>query len=106
MQAYAVDKPAHHFLITATIMPEIYLTTLKYILSLSPAMLDYDQKDGFKLLSEWIDSDFQEVMKDLFEDPDGEYFVTDNQYADIALYLMHYMTEGPGFVTLNLTSEK
>jgi len=55
-------------------------------------MVDDDRNSGFKLLSEYLDSYWCPAMNDLLEDPQGEFFIDDNQYADIALYMVKYMS--------------
>lgn len=71
-----------------------YSTTLSCIFPISRKLRRCDQRQGFKLVDSEISSDFKQIMKDLFNDPRGEYFVNGSEYADISLYLLNSMTEG------------
>jgi hypothetical protein len=74
------------------------LGTLRDIFGLSPEMVDNDRNSGFKFLFGSLDPYWRPAMNDLFEDPQGEYFIDDNQYADIALYMVKYMSAHPEYV--------
>jgi hypothetical protein len=65
---------------------------LKHIFCLSRAMVENDENRGFKLFSEFLDVYLGQALKDLLDDPQGEYFIDDNQYADIALIMVNYIS--------------
>jgi hypothetical protein len=66
--------------------------TLRDIFDLSLEMVDDDRNSGFHLLSQPLDPYWCPAMNDLLEDPQGEFFIDDNQYADIALHMVKYMS--------------
>ena len=69
------------------------INTLGDIFDLSPEMVDHARNSGFELLSKFLDPYWwSPVMNDLLEDPQGEFFIDDNQYADIALHMVKYMS--------------
>jgi hypothetical protein len=68
------------------------LRPLRDIFDLSLEMVDDDRNSGFKLLSKPLDLYRCPAMKDLLEDLQGEFFIDDNQYADIALHMVKYMS--------------
>ena len=55
-------------------------------------MVENDKKHGFDLFSFDIDMYLREALKTLLDDPQGEYFIDDNQYTDIALNLIDYLS--------------
>jgi hypothetical protein len=74
------------------------LGPLRDIFGLSLEMIDYDRNSGFGLLFKRLDSYWCWAMTDLIEDPQGEFFIDDNQYADIALHMVKYMSAGMEYV--------
>ena len=65
---------------------------LKHVFCLSRVMLENDQNHRFKLFSEFLDVYLGQALENLLDDPQGEYFIDDNQYADIALNMINYIS--------------
>jgi hypothetical protein len=68
------------------------LDALRDMLDPSLEMVDHVTNSGFELLSKFSHPYWRTVMNDLLEDPQGEFFIDDNQYADIALHMVKYMS--------------
>ena len=94
IQLYFGDAPARFALVAAVASDHEFrdLGPLRNISDLSLEMVDNDRNSGFKLLSEPLDAYWCPAMNDLLEDPQGEFFIDDNQYADIALHMVKYMS--------------
>jgi hypothetical protein len=94
IQLYFGDVPARFALVAAVASDHNVndLSPLRDIFDLSLEMVDYDRNSGFKLLFDFLDPYWCPAMNELFEDPQGEFFIDDNQYADIALHMMKYMS--------------
>ena len=77
------DPLARYALVIAAANPQGYLnvTTLEAMFHQNRIFKDIGYSDKTRL-----------ALKDIFEDPQGEFFVDDNQHADIALYMMNYMS--------------
>jgi hypothetical protein len=92
IQLYFRNPPAH-FALVAAIASDHKVSrlsdALRDIFNLPFAMVDYH---GFQLLSSMLDPHWCPAMNDLLEDPQGEFFIDDNQYGDIALHLVKYMS--------------
>ena len=56
---------------------------------LSLEMVDDGRNGVFQFLSRPLDSRWYPAMNDLLEDPQGEFFIDDNQYANLALYMVN-----------------
>ena len=93
IQLYFGDAPARFALVAAVAWDhqDVGLGALRDIFDLSLEMVDYDRNNGFNLLSRSLDPCWCPAMNDLLEDPQGEFFINDNQYANIALYMMKSM---------------
>jgi hypothetical protein len=100
VQLYFADAPPRFALVAAIASNHKirYLDPLRDIFDLSLEMVDDDRNSGFKLLSEPLDPYWCPAMNDLLEDPRGEFFIDDNQYADIALYMVKYMSANSEYV--------
>jgi len=100
IQLYFGHAPARFALVAAIASDHkvVYLHALGDIFDLSLEMVNDDRNSGFKLLSEPLDLYWCPAMKDLLEDPQGEFFIDDNQYADIALHMVKYMTADSKYV--------
>ena len=68
------------------------LGALRDIFNLSPGMVDNDRNSGFNLLSQALDPYWCLAMNNLLGDSQGEFFIDDNQYADIALCMVKYIS--------------
>ena len=51
-------------------------------------MVADDQNHGFRLFSESLNQRLVQALNDLLDDPQGEYFIDDSQYTDIALNMI------------------
>ena len=91
IQLFFGDTPARFALVVATAWDHkvayLDLGTLRDIFDLS-----LEINSDFKLLSWLLDPRWCRAMKDLLDDPQGEFFIDDNQYADIALHMVKYMS--------------
>jgi len=94
IQLYFGDAPARFALVAAIASDNkiTYLGALRDVFDLSLEMVDDDRSSGFRLLSKFLDPDWSPAMNDLLNDPQGEFFIDDNQYADIALHMVKYMS--------------
>ena len=96
IQLYLGDAPTRFALVAVTAsdlkVRYVGLGTLWDIFNLSLAMVNYDRSSGFNLLSGLLDPYWCRAIKDLLEEPQGEFFINDNQYADIALHMVKYMS--------------
>jgi len=94
IRLYFGDAPARFALVVAVASNHeaLGLSSLRDIFDLSLEMVDNDKISGFKLLSKSLDSYWCPAMNDLLEDPQGEFFIDDNHYADIALQMVKYMS--------------
>jgi hypothetical protein len=101
IQLYFGDAPARFALVAAAVASQYQfedLSALRDIFNLSLEMVDVDRNSGFKLLSEFLGSSLCWVIKALLKDPQGEFFIDDNQYADIALHMVKYMSADSEYV--------
>ena len=100
IQLYFGDAPARFALVAAVVSDNeaIYLGRLRDIFDLSLEMVNYDRNSGFQFLSKMLDLCWFPAMNDLLEDPRGEFFIDDNQYADIALHMVKYMSANLEYV--------
>ncbi|KAF8914413.1 hypothetical protein CPB84DRAFT_1841119 [Gymnopilus junonius] len=98
MQLYLQDLALKHFLFIAifTELPPNKESNLTRIFGLSDSEVKVDQTNGLHLTS-CLYNAFQQVMKDLFQDPKGRYFVDETQFADLTLHIIQCMTEGSRF---------
>jgi hypothetical protein len=94
IQQYFGDAPARFALVAAIASDhEVrYLDALRDIFDVSLEMVDYDRSSGFNFLFGPLDPYWCPAMNDLLENPQGEFFIDDNQYADIALHMVKYMS--------------
>ena len=96
IQLYFRDATARFALVVAIALDHktryLDLGTLGDIFDLSLEILDDDRNRSFELPSEGLDPCWCLAMKDLFEDPQGELFIDDNQYVDIAFHMVKYMS--------------
>ena len=94
IQLYFGDAAARFALVAAIASDHKvrYLDELTDIFDLSLEMVVDDKNSGFNLLSGLLDPHWCLAMNDLLEDPQGEFFIDDNQYADIALHMVKYMS--------------
>jgi hypothetical protein len=95
IQLYFGDTPTRFALIVAVASDHKArfqdLGALKDIFDLSLEMVNNDRNSGFNLLSRSeLDPYWCPAMNDLLEDSQGEFFIDDNQYADIALHMVKY----------------
>ena len=100
IQLYFGDAPARFALVAAVAWDhqDVGLGALRDIFDLSLEMVDDDRNSGFDLLSEPLDPYWCAAMNDLLEDPQGEFFIDDNEYAVIALHMVRYMSADSGYV--------
>jgi len=101
IQLYFEDAPTRFALVAAVASDHKFedLDLLVDIFDLSLEMVDDDRNSGFKLLSKSLDPYWCPAMNDLFEDPQGEFFIDDNQYADIALHMVKFMSADLEYVS-------
>jgi hypothetical protein len=95
IRLYFGDAPARFALATAVASPNPMwnFATLWDLFDLSRLeMVDDDKISGLQLLSQPLDSFWLSEINDLLEDPQGEFFIDDNQYAGIALHMVKYMS--------------
>ena len=94
LQVYFEHTPARFAFITVIIseLLRIDREPLKHIFHLSRAMVENDKNHGFKLFSESLEGYLKQALNDLFDDPQGEYFIDDSQYTDIALNMINYIS--------------
>ena len=97
LQVYFEHTPARFAFITAIVTQRTGMgrtgmccEPLKHVFCLSRAMLENDQNHGFKLFSEFLDVYLGQALENLLDDPQGEYFIDDSQYTDIALIMIDY----------------
>jgi len=102
IQLYFRDAPARFALVAAIASDHevTYFDALRDIFDLSPGIVDDDRSSGFKFLSQSLDPYWWLAMNDLLGDPQGEFFIDDNQYADIALHMVKYMSADLEYVPL------
>ena len=100
LQVYFEHTPARFAFITAIVSERIGMgcTSLKRIFRLSRAMVQNDENHGFKLFSGSLNWRLVQALNDLLDDPQGEYFIDDNQYTDIALVMINYISAKIRFV--------
>jgi len=48
---------------------------------------------GYEFLSQSVHPFWRHPLNDLLQDPQGDFFVDDNQFTDIALHMVKYMSE-------------
>ena len=84
------DPLARYALVIAAADPQCYLDgmTLEVMFHQNRIFKDI----GYNIL---FDTIIRLALKDIFEDPQGEFFVDDTQHADIALYMINYMSTEP-----------
>ena len=94
LQVYFEHAPARFAFITAIVSERTGLggEPLKHIFRLSRTMVENDKRHGFKLFSESLDVYLGQGLNDLLDDPQGEYFIDDSQYTDIALNMINYIS--------------
>ena len=94
LQVYFEHTPARFAFITAIVSGPKGMAhqPLKNIFRLSPTMVENDKNHGFKLFSKFLDGYLVQALNDLLDDPQGEYFIDDNQYTDIALNMINYIS--------------
>ena len=96
IQLYFGDAPACFALVAAVAShhKDRGLRALKDIFDLSLQMVDGDRNGGSEFLCRWLRPFWRPAMDDLLEDPhwQGEFFIDDNHYADIALHMVKYMS--------------
>ena len=100
IQLYFRDAPARFVFVAAVALDHTFtdLSPLRHIFDLSPEMEDDDKVVGFKLLSRASYRYWCPAMNDLLEDPQGEFFIDDNHYTDIALHMVKYMSADSEYV--------
>jgi hypothetical protein len=91
LQGYFEHTPSRFAFVTAIVAEQTGMRCepLKHIFRLSLAMVQNDENHGFKLFSESLDVNLEQALNDLLDDPQGEYFIDDSQYTDIALILIN-----------------
>jgi len=100
IRLYFGDAPARFALVAAVASDHKFreLSPLRAIFDLSPEMVDDDKNSGFRLLYGWLDPFWCEAMNDLLDEPQGEFFIDGDQYADIALHMVEYMSADSKYV--------
>ena len=94
LQVYFEHTPARFAFITAIVWKgtRIKRAPLKDIFRLSRVMVENDENRGFELFSGSLDVYLGQALNDLLDDPQGEYFIDDSQYTDIALVMINYIS--------------
>ena len=92
LQPYFKDTGSRFACITAIVSEQTDrgCGPLKDIFRLSDMVVENDKNNGFKLFSRPLDAYLRQALKDLLDDPQGEYFIDDSQYTDIALIMIDY----------------
>jgi hypothetical protein len=108
LRVYFEHTPARFAFITAIVTQRTGMgrtgmccEPLKHIFCLSRAMVEMDENHGFKLFLEFLDVYLGQALKSLLDDPQGEYFIDDNQYTDIALNMINYISAEIRYVLSN-----
>ena len=101
LQVYFEHTPARFALITAIVSERTGANyePLTHIFRLSRTIVENDKNDGFWLF--WaapLNVHLGQALNDLLDDPQGEYFIDDTQYTDIALIMINYISAGIGYV--------
>ena len=91
LQVYFEHTPARFAFITAVVSgpTDMDYRPLKHIFRLSSRMV---KNDGFKLFLASVDAHLVKALNGLLDDPQGEYFIDDSQYTDIALIMVNYIS--------------
>ena len=94
LQVYFEHTPAHFAFITAIVSQRtgFRCAPLMEIFHLSHAMVENDKNHGFDLFWPPLNAHLRQALNDLLDDPQGEYFVDDSQYTDIALIMVNYIS--------------
>jgi len=94
LQVYFEHTPACFAFITAIVSERTGMDCepLKRIFRLSHTMVENDKNHGFKLFSEPLHRYLGQALNDLLDDPQGEYFIDDSRYTDIALNMINYIS--------------
>jgi hypothetical protein len=102
LQVYFEHTPARFAFITAIVLDltGIGSQPLKHIFRLSHAMVENDENYGFKLFSESLSVHVVQALKGLLHDPQGEYFIDDSQYTEIALIMTNFISAEMRYVLL------
>jgi len=98
LQLYFGDVPARFALFVAITSDHkttyLHRGALGYIFGLSPEMVHNERSSSFQFLSGLFEPYWGPAMNDLLEDPQGKFFIDANQYTDIALHMVQYMSTG------------
>jgi len=93
LEVYFEHTPARFAFIAAVVSgPMMDYELLKRIFRPSRAMVENDLNHGFNLFSERLEDHLVQALKDLLDDPQGEYFIDDSQYTDVALIMINYIS--------------
>jgi hypothetical protein len=94
LQVYFEHPPARFAFITAIVSERTGMgcAPLQPIFRLSHAMVENDKNHGFDLFWAPLDVHLGQALYDLLNDPQGEYFINDTQYTDIALIMINYIS--------------
>ena len=101
LQVYFEHTPARFAFITAIVTQRTGTRCeppLKHIFQLSHPMLETDENHGFNLFSGDLNVYLGQALNDLLHDPQGEYFIDDSQYTDIALSMINYISANIRYV--------
>ena len=94
LQVYFEHTPARFAFITMIVSQRAitHCELLQHIFGFSCVMVENDKKHGFKLFSGPLNRHLGQALNDLLDDPQGEYFIDDSQYTDIALIMINYIS--------------
>jgi hypothetical protein len=101
LQVYFEHTPARFVFITAIVSNKTTsdYESLNHIFCLSPEMVENNKNRGFNLfLQNNIHMYLRQALNDLLDDPQEEYFVDDDQYTDIALIMINYVSANIRYV--------
>jgi hypothetical protein len=102
LQVYFEHTPARFAFITAITLQRTGAACepLKTIFRLSRTMVENDKTHGLNLFSVSLNGRLLQALNDLLHDPQGEYFIDDGHYTDIALIMINYMSARMKYVLL------
>ena len=102
LEVYFEHTSARFAFITAIVSKQTGMDCwpLVHIFHLSRMMVQSNKNHGFKLFSESLNKYLVQALNDLLDDPQGEYFIEDSQYTDIALNMIKYIPAKTRYVLL------